>query len=141
MLFTHYLMAYTCKPLRTHCDLCKVLQDKWWHRFIHIMPDSGLATPWTIHECVWSYITIYLARPCTGYNVYSGVCMCTPRGNVHATVFNLLDWIYLARPCTGYNVYAGAYMCTPWGNDDAPVFNFLDWTCLTGLMIDLLHGW
>ena len=26
---THYLVASTCMPMRAHCALCKVLQDKW----------------------------------------------------------------------------------------------------------------
>ena len=52
------------------------------------MPMPGLATPCTQHKSVWTCVTIYLARPCIGHNVYTGpymyICVCpevmiTPR--------------------------------------------------------------
>ena len=51
------------------------LQDKWWRRS-KLMQMPGLATPWTQHEL--TCITIYLARPCTGNNVYQRAYICTP---------------------------------------------------------------
>ena len=43
----HYLGAYTCK----------IIGDAGPYTF---MPMPGLATPCTLHECVWTYVTIYL---------------------------------------------------------------------------------
>ena len=46
----------------------------------------------TRHECIWTCVTIYLARHCTRHNVYAEACMCRPQGNVYALASNLLDW-------------------------------------------------
>ena len=50
-------------------------------------PESGMT--------VWTCVTIYLARPCIGHNVYAGAYMCTPRGNDYALAVNFLDWIWI----------------------------------------------
>ena len=86
-----YAPVYTCTPL--HIVPCarswKINNDAGPYTF---MPMPGLATSCTRHECIWTCVTIYHARPCTGQNVYAVAYMCTPWGNVYATVFNLLDW-------------------------------------------------
>ena len=56
------------------------------------MPGARSCKTWHWYECVWTCVTIHLARPCTGYNVYTVAYMCTPLGNVYATAFSLLDW-------------------------------------------------
>ena len=43
--------------------------------------------PVQVHECVWTCVTIYLARPCTGHNVYPGAYMCKPQGNDYAPAY------------------------------------------------------
>ena len=64
------------------------------------MPGVRSCKTWIWHECVWTCVTICLARLRTGHNVYAGPYMCTPRGKVYATVLNLLyflffNWLYL----------------------------------------------
>ena len=56
--------------------------------YITCMPDARNCKIWHWHESVWTCVTICLARPCAGHNVY----MCMPLGNDYAPAFNLLDF-------------------------------------------------
>ena len=57
---------------------CKVNGDAGPYTF---MPGVRSCKTWHRHECVWTCVTIYLARPWTGHNVYAVAYMCTPRDN------------------------------------------------------------
>ena len=74
---------------------CKINGDTAPYTF---MPDSGLATPCTRHECGWSCVTIFLARPCTGHNVNAGAYMCIgmSRGNDDPPAFNLGQAVFVS---------------------------------------------
>ena len=62
---------------------------------IHSIPGARNFETWIRHECVCTCVTTYLARPCTGHNVYAVTYMCLPQGNDDAPAFNLLDWSWL----------------------------------------------
>ena len=74
------------------CKSCSLLCPGTRHARPGTRHMSGLATPCTRHEYVRTCVAIYLARSCTGHNVYAVAYMRTPQGNVYATAFNLLDW-------------------------------------------------
>ena len=71
-----YLKAYTCSP-------CIQIVPCVCARHYRVM-EAQVHT----HSCEW---TIYLARPCTGHNVYAGLYMSIYQGNDFAPVFIILD--------------------------------------------------
>ena len=75
IIITLGLQMYAVRPcvhILPHARPCKINDETNPYTFMLV---ARSCKNFVQHECVWTCVTIYLARPCSGHNVYMPTCV------------------------------------------------------------------